>query len=135
MIFSHIPYKTESLTFYLVLEVGWRRQWQPTLVLLPRKSHGWRSLVSMGSQRVGHNERLHFTSPHRSPRWYSFIFHHYFCVLLLSLQILWSFYWVYSAVRSIQGIFHFRYIFQISKFHLVLFYIVPSFLTVVIYSF
>ena len=23
----------------------WRRQWQPTLVLLPGKSHGWRSLV------------------------------------------------------------------------------------------
>ena len=28
---------------------------QPTPVLLPRKSHGWRSLVSMGSQRVGHD--------------------------------------------------------------------------------
>ena len=24
-------------------------------VLLPRKSHGWRSLVSMGLQRVGHD--------------------------------------------------------------------------------
>ena len=23
----------------------WKRQWQPTLVLLPGKSHGWRSLV------------------------------------------------------------------------------------------
>ena len=23
----------------------WRRQWQPTAVLLPGKSHGWRSLV------------------------------------------------------------------------------------------
>ena len=23
----------------------WRRQWHPTPVLLPRKSHGWRSLV------------------------------------------------------------------------------------------
>ena len=29
-------------------EVPWRRKWQPTPVLLPRKSHGW-SLVSMGS--------------------------------------------------------------------------------------
>ena len=28
---------------------------QPTPVLLPRKSHARRSLVSMGSQRVGHN--------------------------------------------------------------------------------
>ena len=25
--------------------VGWRRQWRPTPVLLPGKSHGWRSLV------------------------------------------------------------------------------------------
>ena len=24
---------------------GWRRQWHPTPVLLPGKSHGWRSLV------------------------------------------------------------------------------------------
>ena len=37
-----------------------RRQWHPTPILLPGKSHGWRSLVgssmgSMGSLRVGHN--------------------------------------------------------------------------------
>ena len=36
-----------------------RRQWQPTPVLLPGKSHGQRSLVrcmqSMGSLRVGHD--------------------------------------------------------------------------------
>ena len=36
-----------------------RRQWQPTPVLLPGKSHGWREepgrLQSMGSLRVGHN--------------------------------------------------------------------------------
>ena len=34
----------------------WRRQWHPTLVLLPGKSHGHRSLVglqSMGSLGVG----------------------------------------------------------------------------------
>ena len=34
-----------------------RRQWQPTPVLLPGKSHGWRSLVGCspwGSLRVGH---------------------------------------------------------------------------------
>ena len=34
-------------------KICWRRKWQPTPVLLPRKSHGRRSLVSMGSQRVG----------------------------------------------------------------------------------
>ena len=37
----------------------WRRKWQPTPVLLPRKNHGWSSLAqatpSMGSQRVGHD--------------------------------------------------------------------------------
>ena len=31
-----------------------RRQWHPTPVLLPGKSHGWR-LRSMGSHRVGHD--------------------------------------------------------------------------------
>ena len=32
----------------------WRRKWQPTPVLLPRKSHGWRSLV--GYSPWGHKE-------------------------------------------------------------------------------
>ena len=39
-------------------KILWRRQWQPTPVLLPGQSHGRRSLIgykSMGSQRVGHN--------------------------------------------------------------------------------
>ena len=41
----------------------WRRQWHPTPVLLPGKSHGWRSLV--GCSPWGHGEsdmteRLHF---------------------------------------------------------------------------
>ena len=41
----------------------WRRQWQPTTVLLPGKSHGWRSLVGCGPW--GHKESdttewLHF---------------------------------------------------------------------------
>ena len=26
-------------------KIFWRRRWQPTPVLLPGKSHGWRSLV------------------------------------------------------------------------------------------
>ena len=33
-------------------------KWQPTLVLLPGKSHGWRSLAGYspsGSQRAGHD--------------------------------------------------------------------------------
>ena len=48
-----------------VRKIPWRRKWQPTPVLLPRKSHGWRSLV--GYSPCGHKEsdmteRLHFTS-------------------------------------------------------------------------
>ena len=49
----------------LGLEVPWRRKWQSTPVLLPRKSHGQKSLVSMGLQRIGHYERLHFLSLYR----------------------------------------------------------------------
>ena len=41
----------------------WRRQWQPTPVLLPGKSHRWRSLVgcsSWGRKESDMTERLHF---------------------------------------------------------------------------
>ena len=40
-----------------------RRQWQPTPVLLPGKSHGWRSLVGFspwGREESDPTERLHF---------------------------------------------------------------------------
>ena len=40
-----------------------RRQWQPTPVLLPGKSHGWRSLVGCsprGRKESDTTERLHF---------------------------------------------------------------------------
>ena len=40
-----------------------RRQWHPTPVLLPGKSHGWRSLVGCspwGRQESDRTERLHF---------------------------------------------------------------------------
>ena len=41
----------------------WRRQWYPTPVLLPGKSHGWRSLVRCspwGHEESDTTERLHF---------------------------------------------------------------------------
>ena len=46
-------------------EILWRRKWQPTLVLLPGKSRGQRSMVGYSPQ--GHKEsdttdRLHFTN-------------------------------------------------------------------------
>ena len=43
----------------------WRRQWHPTAVLLPGKSHGWRSLVGCspwGCYESDTTERLHFHS-------------------------------------------------------------------------
>ena len=42
---------------------SWRRQWHPTPVLLPGKSHGWRSLVGCspwGHKESDTTERLHF---------------------------------------------------------------------------
>ena len=45
----------ETRVWSLGREVPWRRKRQPTPVLLPRKSHGQRGLVSMGLQRVGHD--------------------------------------------------------------------------------
>ena len=41
----------------------WRRQWHPTPVLLPGKSHGWRNLVGCspwGREESDTTERLHF---------------------------------------------------------------------------
>ena len=41
----------------------WRRQWQPTPVVLAGKSHGWRSLVGCspwGREESDATERLHF---------------------------------------------------------------------------
>ena len=35
-------------TIALISHASWRRQWHPTPVLLPGKSHGWRSLVGCG---------------------------------------------------------------------------------------
>ena len=45
--------------------IPWRRKWQPTPVLLPRKFHGWRSPVGYSPRRRKESditERLHFLS-------------------------------------------------------------------------
>ena len=52
---KHLSTMWETWVRSLGQEVPWRRKWQPTPVLLPRKSHGRRNLVSMGLQRVGHD--------------------------------------------------------------------------------
>ena len=46
------------------LKKYWRRKWQPTLVSLPRESHGQRSLIGYspwGRKELDTTERLHFT--------------------------------------------------------------------------
>ena len=46
-------------------DITWRRQWHPTPVLLPGKSHGWRSLVGCspwGRKESDMTEWLHFHS-------------------------------------------------------------------------
>ena len=51
-------YKSDGLVFY-----RWRRQCHPTPVLLPGKSHGWRSLVGCspwGHKELDMTEQLHF---------------------------------------------------------------------------
>ena len=55
--------KVMSLFFNMLSRLVQRRQWHPTSVLLPGKSHGWRSLV--GCSPWGHyesdtTEQLHF---------------------------------------------------------------------------
>ena len=47
------------------MDTLWRRKWQPTPVLLPRESHGGRSLVDYspwGREESDTTERLHFHS-------------------------------------------------------------------------
>ena len=48
-------------------KIPWRRKWQPTPVLLPGESHGWKSLVGYnpwGRKESDTTEQLHFTPPH-----------------------------------------------------------------------
>ena len=72
--YSHFSYITINLISCIIfkfmstwsgttMSTSWRRQWHPTPVLLPGKSHGWRSLV--GCSPWGHSEsdmteQLHF---------------------------------------------------------------------------
>ena len=48
-----------------IVELYWRRKWQPTPVFLPGKSHEWRNLVGYspwGRKGLDMTERLHFLS-------------------------------------------------------------------------
>ena len=67
---QYLLYSLECLRLYndkgilcLSSLVLWRRQWHPTAVLLPGKSHGWRSLVGCspwGHEELDTTERLPF---------------------------------------------------------------------------
>ena len=63
--FFYTNRKEESTSnlFYRTSASNWRRQWHPTPVLLPGKSHGQRSLVGCspwGREESDTTERLHF---------------------------------------------------------------------------
>ena len=49
---KHLPTMQETQVQSLGQEISWRRKWQPTPVLLPGKSHGWRSLVGYSPTRA-----------------------------------------------------------------------------------
>ena len=58
-IFSYCLLNVFNINYYEIR----RRQWHPTPVLLPGKSHGWRSLVGCspwGREESDATERLHF---------------------------------------------------------------------------
>ena len=55
--------KCTNICIIWIPELQWRRQWQTTPVLLPGKSHGWKSLVGYspwGRKESDTTERLHF---------------------------------------------------------------------------
>ena len=56
-------WETAEVLYTVVVTIWQRRHWWPTPVLLPRKSHGWRSLISCspwGRWESDKTERLHF---------------------------------------------------------------------------
>ena len=60
---KHLPTMQKTRVRSWVGKIPWRRKWQPTPVLLPRKFHGWRSLVGYspwGRKESDTTERLHF---------------------------------------------------------------------------
>ena len=53
---KNLPAMQETWVQPRVGKIPWNRKWQPTLVFLPGKSYGHRSLAgSMRLQRVGHD--------------------------------------------------------------------------------
>ena len=62
---SYIARILTKFSLLCIFEKGWRRQWHPTPLFLPGKSHGRRSLVGCspwGRKESDTTERLHFHS-------------------------------------------------------------------------
>ena len=60
---TYISFRSQSNELSALHKPDWRRQWHPTPVLLPGKSHGWRSLVGCspwGRYELNSTARLHF---------------------------------------------------------------------------
>ena len=63
-ILYHLSHRWGMLIMGKARHAWWRRQWHSTPVLLPEKSHGWRSLVGCsprGGLRVGHDWATSFS--------------------------------------------------------------------------
>ena len=61
---KYLPTMWEIRVRSWVGRIPWRRKWQPNPVLLPGKSHGWRSLIGYspwGHKELDTAENLHFT--------------------------------------------------------------------------
>ena len=60
---KRLPAMQETRFDPWVRKIRWRRKWQPTPVLLPGKSHGWRSLIGYSPwchKESDMTEQLHF---------------------------------------------------------------------------
>ena len=60
---KRLPTMWETQVQSLVRKILWRRKWQPTPVLLPGKSHGWRSMVGYSPwsrKELDKTKQLHF---------------------------------------------------------------------------
>ena len=101
--YANIRVKTASWVTQL-LEVfsaylwGWKRKWQPTVVLLPGKSHGWRSLVGYSPwshKESDSTEQLHFDFvgwARGKDQW---------CLIIMKVVVTWWTPWVWgSPLRS-----------------------------------
>ena len=84
------PAMQETWVQFLIGKIPWKRAWQPTLVFLPEKSHGQRSLVGYspwGGKESDTAERLHFLSFFEKQRSWPAMLRR--CLLRWRAMVLW----------------------------------------------